>query len=69
MGVGGKIQSLSNELEFIDDVDVKATQIAKIIASIQMSPTERAQLFVDWKADNIVNVDALLSHPPKMKDL
>ena len=63
MGVGGKIQSLSNELEVIDDVDVKKAinQIAKIIASIEMSPQERAQLFVDWKADKLVNVDALLS--------
>jgi hypothetical protein len=63
MGVGGKIQSLSNELEVIDDIDVKKAinQIAKIIASIEMSPQERAQLFVDWKADKLVNVDALLS--------
>ena len=63
MGVGGKIQSLSSQLEIIPDVDVKkaVNQIAKIIASIEMSPTERAQLFVDWKADKIVNVDALLS--------
>ena len=63
MGVGGKIRSLSNQLEIIPDVDVKKSvnQIAKIIASIEMSPTERAQLFVDWKADRLVNVDALLS--------
>ena len=63
MGVGGKIRSLSNQLEIIPDVDVKkaVNQIAKIIASIEMSPTERAQLFVDWKADRLVNVDALLS--------
>ena len=63
MGVGGKIRSLSNQLEIIPDVDVKkaVNQIAKIIASVEMSPTERAQLFVDWKADRLVNVDALLS--------
>ena len=63
MGVGGKIQSLSNELEVIDDIDVKKAinQIAKIIASVEMSPQERAQLFVNWKADKLVNVDALLS--------
>ena len=63
MGVGGKIKSLTNQLEVIPDVDVKkaVNQIAKIIASIEMSPTERAQLFVDWKADRIVNVEALLS--------
>ena len=63
MGVGGKIKSLSNHLEVIPDVDVKKSvnQIAKIIASIEMSPQERAELFVNWKADKLVNVDALLS--------
>ena len=63
MGVGGKIKSLSNQLEVIPDVDVKKSvnQIAKIIASIEMSPQERAELFVNWKADKLVNVDALLS--------
>jgi len=63
LGVGGKIQSLSKSLEDIPDEDVKKSvrQIAKIIASVDMTPDQRAKLFVDWKADNLVNVDALLS--------
>ena len=63
MGVGGRIQSLSKELDGIPDQDVKKAirQIAKIVASVEMSPSERAQLFVDWKADKLVNVDALLN--------
>ena len=36
----------------------------------KMSPKERAQLFVDWKADKLVNVDALLSTSTvKMSDI
>ena len=63
MGVGGRLQSLSAEIETIPDDDVKKAvrQIAKIVASVEMSPEERAKLFVDWKADKLVNVDALLS--------
>ncbi len=63
MGVGGRLQSLSKEIEGIPDEDVKKAvrQIAKIVASVEMSPSERAQLFVDWKADKLVNVDALLN--------
>ena len=63
MGVGGRIKSLSKEIEGIPDEDVKKAvrQIAKIVASVEMSPQERAELFVNWKADKIVNVDALLN--------
>ncbi len=63
MGVGGKIQSLSNMLGEVPDEDVKKAikQIAKIIASIEMTPAERAKLFIDWKQDKLVRVDTLLS--------
>ena len=63
LGVGGRIQSLSKSLEDIPDEDVKKSirQIAKIVASVDMTPEQRAKLFVDWKADTLVNVDALLS--------
>ena len=63
LGVGGRIQSLSKNLEDIPDEDVQKSirQIAKIVASVDMTPEQRAKLFVDWKADNLVNVDALLS--------
>ena len=63
MGVGGKIQSLSSQLGEVPDEDVKKAikQIAKIIASIEMTPAERAKLFIDWKQDKLVRVDTLLS--------
>ena len=63
MGVGGKIQSLSSQLGEVPDEDVKKAikQIAKIIASIEMTPAERAKLFIDWKGDKLVRVDTLLS--------
>ena len=63
MGVGGKIQSLSSQLGEVPDEDVKKAikQIAKIIASIEMTPEERARLFIDWKQDKLVRVDTLLS--------
>ena len=63
LGVGGRITSLSKSLEDIPDEDIKKSvrQIAKIVASVDMTPEQRAKLFVDWKADNLVNVDALLS--------
>ena len=63
MGLGGRIASLTTDLEQIEDVDVKRSvrKIAKIVASIEMSPEERAKLFVDWKADNIVDVKKLTS--------
>lgn len=63
MGVGGKIQSLSSQLGEVPDEDVKKAikQIAKIIASIEMTPAERAKLFIDWKQDKLIRVDTLLS--------
>ena len=63
MGVGGKIQSLSSQLGEVPDEDVKKAikQIAKIIASIEMTPAQRAKLFIDWKGDKLVRVDTLLS--------
>ena len=63
LGVGGRIQSLSKSLEDIPDEDVQKSirQIAKIVASVDMTPEQRAKLFVDWKSDKLVNVDALLS--------
>ena len=63
MGVGGKIQSLSSQLGEVPDEDVKKAikQIAKIIASIEMTPAERAKLFMDWKQDKLIRVDTLLS--------
>ena len=62
MGVGGRLASLTNQLDQIDDKEVKSNQlkIAKIIASIDMTPLERAQLFAMWKKDSLIDTEKLL---------
>ena len=63
MGVGGRLASLTAKLDQIDDDEVKKAnvKIAKIIASIDMTPLERAQLFASWKEDKLVDTEKLLS--------
>ena len=63
MGVGGRLASLTTQLDEIDDEDVKKSNVklAKMISGIDMTPLERAQLFASWKQDTLVNVDKLLS--------
>tara|TARA_B100001093_G_scaffold442315_1_gene443965 strand:+ start:11 stop:5086 length:5076 start_codon:yes stop_codon:yes gene_type:complete len=62
MGVGGRLASLTTQLDQIDDKEVKRDQlkIAKIIASIEMTPLERAQLFAMWKKDTLIDTEKLL---------
>ena len=61
MGVGGRLASILKGLEEIDDVTVNATirKIAKIVASIEMTPLERAQLFSMWQKDTLVDISSL----------
>ena len=61
MGVGGRLASIMQGLEKVDDVTVDATikKIAKIIASIEMTPLERAQLFAMWKQDTLVDISSI----------
>jgi len=63
MGVGGRLQSLTVELDQINDEEVKkaSLKLAKIIASIEMIPLDRAQLFASWKKDTLIDVEKLLS--------
>ena len=63
MGVGGRLASLTSNLEDIDDEEVKKSNVklAKIISSIEMTPLERAQLFASWKQDKLIDVKKLLS--------
>ena len=58
MGVGGRLASIMQGLEDVDDTTVNATikKIAKIIASIEMTPLERAQLFAMWQKDTLVDI-------------
>ena len=48
-------------LENVEDATVDATikKIAKIIASIEMTPLERAQLFAMWNKDTLVDISSL----------
>jgi len=68
MGVGGRLASILANLEQVDDEEVKGEirKIAKIIASIEMVPLERAQLFSSWQQDKLVDVSSLTT--PGMYD-
>ena len=61
MGVGGRLASIMQGLENVDDVTVDGTikKIAKIIASIEMTPLERAQLFAMWNKDTLVDISSI----------
>ena len=63
MGVGGRLASLTQDLEQIDNKEVKKSslKLAKIIASIEMIPLDRAQLFASWKKDSLVDIEKMLS--------
>ena len=63
MGVGGRLKSIMSNLDDIDDAEVKRNQlkIAKMIASLEMTNLERAQLLAKWKKDEIVDTKKLLS--------
>ena len=63
MGVGGRLKSIMTNLDDIDDTEVKRNQlkIAKMIASLEMTNLERAQLLAKWKKDELVDTDKILS--------
>jgi len=61
LGVGGRVASLVNRVEKIDDDDVKRAvrKVAKIVSTIDMTNEERETLFKKWNADKIVNTKLL----------
>jgi hypothetical protein len=63
MGVGGRLKSIMLKLDDIDDAEVRRNQlkIAKMIASLEMTNLERAQLLAKWKKDQLVDTTKLLS--------
>ena len=63
VGVGGRVASLLNRVQEIDDNDVKKAvrKIAKIISTVDFSSQGRQQLFKLWNADKIVNKNLLTS--------
>lgn len=63
INAGGKIGIINNKLEDLNDPTVLAAQkeIARFIASIDMTSAQRDELFSSWKSDKLVDVDKLLS--------
>jgi len=63
VGVGGRVASLVNRVQEIDDVDVKKAvrKIAKIVSTVDFSTQGRERLFKLWNADKIVNKKLLTS--------
>jgi hypothetical protein len=62
INAGGKLGIINNKLAELDDPTVLAAQkeIARFIASIDMTPAQRDELFSLWKTNKLVNVDKLL---------
>jgi hypothetical protein len=64
---GGRMGMINGQLHAINDPAVMAAQkrLAQYLASMEVDPKDRAELFSMWKADKIVNIDALLSKTTK----
>ncbi|CAB4241810.1 hypothetical protein UFOVP71_348 [uncultured Caudovirales phage] len=67
VGAGGRMGMINGQLHAINDPAVMASQkrLAQYLASMEVDPKDRAELFAMWKADKIVNIDALLSRKSK----
>jgi hypothetical protein len=63
VGVGGRVASLLNRVEQIDDKDVQKAvrKIAKIISTVDFDTAGREALFKRWAANKIVNTKQLLA--------
>lgn len=63
INAGGKLGIINKKLTDLNDPTVLAAQkeIARFIASIDMTPVQRDELFSTWKSDKLVDVDKLLS--------
>jgi hypothetical protein len=60
---GGKKGHIDKELEAIHDKDVQRARslLAKYVLSLDMTPGQRADLFTQWKNDELINREILLS--------
>ena len=63
VNAGGRIGLINSVLSQIPDETVRAAQreLARYIAGIDMSPTDRADLFAKWKGDTLINHQLLLT--------
>lgn len=67
VNAGGRMGMINGQLHSINDPAVMAAQkrLAQYLASMEVEPSERAELFQLWKSDQLVNIDALLSKTTK----
>lgn len=66
VNAGGRMGMINGELVKIQDAAVTASQkqLARYIASMEVSPADRAEMFSMWKNNQIVNLDKLMSKKP-----
>jgi hypothetical protein len=63
VSAGGRMGMINQQLVSINDPAVTGYQkrLAQYIASMEVDPKDRAELFAMWKGDKLVNIDKLLS--------
>jgi hypothetical protein len=62
-GVGGRLQSLIQQVSQIDDADLKKVtrRVSQIVAGLELSPRGRQQLLKQWNEDKLINIGLLKS--------
>lgn len=67
VNAGGRMGMIKGRLQKINDPAVMASQkkLAQYLASMEVEPKHREELFSLWANDELVNIDALLSKQPK----
>jgi hypothetical protein len=60
---GGRMGMINGQLQSINDPAVTAAQkkLAQYLASMEVDPKDRQELFTLWRGNNLVNIDNLLS--------
>ena len=63
VGAGSRSEYVGKDLQMINDVDVNKAQklLAKYVMSLDADPADRKRMLAWWKADDLVNIDALLT--------
>lgn len=63
VGAGSRAEYVGSQLQAIQDPDVNKAQklISKYFISLDASPKDKQEMLNLWKADNLVNVDLLLT--------
>lgn len=63
VNAGGRMGMIKGQLHQINDPAVMAAQkrLAQYLASMEVTPNDRAELFKYWREDSLVDIDKLLS--------